>query len=127
MRSQATTVLKVGVCDLKYAIEYIVKNESNIMMHLTNEFEQQLRKISYLSNKINHGDNKKLLRLIKAHTKEIEELYDANNEHWTIETADLIILCYELLLLENKDIGNVFQECLPRYDKKFKELIQNDL
>lgn len=112
---------------MKYAIGYIGKNESNIMMHLTNEFEQQLRKISYLSNKINHGDNKKLLRLIKAHTKEIEELYDANNEHWTIEAADLIILCYELLILENKDIGSVFQECLPRYDKKFKELIQNDL
>lgn len=67
------------------------------------------------------------MQLIKAHAKEIEELYYANNEHWTIETADLIILCYELLILENKDINNVFQECLPRYDKKFRKLIKNDL
>ena len=97
------------------------------MVHLTNEFEQQLKKLSYLSNKINHGDNRRLLQLIKAHAKEIEELYHTNNEHWMIETADLIILCYELLILENKDMDKVFQECLPRYDKKFKKLIQNDL
>jgi len=39
--------------------------------------------------------------MMKEHIVEIEERYHNNDEHWAIETADLIVLCYELLLLEN--------------------------
>ena len=65
------------------------------------------------------------LQLIKEHIKEIEERYKKNDKHWTIETADLIILCYELLILENKDIDEIFNKCLPRYDVKLKRLAEN--
>jgi len=37
----------------------------------------------------------------------------------------LIILCYELLILENKNIDEVFNKCLPRYDIKLKRLAEN--
>src|SRR3989338_3459777 len=92
---------------------------------LKSEFKKKLIEISKLSDKINKQDKNKILHLIKEHIKEIEELYKKGNEHWTIETADLIILCYELLILENEDIDEVFNKCLPRYDIKLKRLAEN--
>jgi hypothetical protein len=92
---------------------------------LHDEFRIKLREISNLSKKVNKNDNKKILGLIKEHIEEIEDLYKENNEHWTVETADLIVLCYELLILENKDIDEVFNKCLPRFDVKLKKLSDN--
>jgi len=63
--------------------------------------------------------------MIKEHVVEIEERYNNNDEHWAIETCDLIVLCYELLLLENKDIDDVFNRCLPRFDVKLRRLAEN--
>ena len=62
---------------------------------------------------------------MKEHIDEIQQLYDDKNEHWTIETADLIVLCCELLILENNVIDNVFSRCLPRFDIKLKRLAEN--
>ena len=89
------------------------------------EFRAKLKEIADLSNKINKKDNKKILGLIKEHIKEIENLYRENNEHWTIETADLIVLCYQLMMMENKDIDEVFNRCLPRFEVKLKSLVEN--
>ena len=95
------------------------------MLTLQDEFKIKLKEITELSNKINKNDNRKILEMMKAHVKEIEELYNERNEHWTIETADLVVLCYELLLLENKDIDDVFSRCLPRFDVKLRRLAEN--
>lgn len=93
------------------------------MPRLSEEFESKLKEITKLSSKINKNDNRKILDMMKAHADEIEELYTDNNEHWAIETADLIVLCYEMLLLENKDIDEVFDRCLPRFDIKLGRLV----
>ena len=95
------------------------------MNTLQSEFKKKLIEISNLSDKINKQDKTKIIKLIKEHIKEIEERYKKNDEHWTIEIADLIILCYELLILEKKDIDKVFNKCLPRYDVKLKRLAEN--
>jgi len=95
------------------------------MRTLHDRFKEKLREIANLSSKINKNDKNKILEFIKEHVEEIEELYKENNEHWAIETADLIVLCYELLILENKDIDEVFNRCLPRFDKKLKSLAEN--
>lgn len=95
------------------------------MLTLQNEFRDKLKEITELSNKINKNDNRKILEMMKEHIEEIEELYNEKNEHWAIETADLIVLCYELLLSENKDIDDVFNRCLPRFDVKLKRLAEN--
>jgi len=95
------------------------------MQTLNEEFREKLQEITELSNKINKSDKQKILEMMKAHIEEIEERYYNNDEHWTIETADLIVLCYELLLLENKDIDEVFNKCLPRFDVKLKGLAEN--
>ena len=94
-------------------------------MTLDIDFKMKLLEITELSNKINKNDNHKILEMMEAHVEEIEELYNNKNDHWAIETADLIVLCYELLLLENKDIDDVFSRCLPRFDVKLRRLAEN--
>jgi len=96
------------------------------MQILHSEFEKKVNEKTELSKKINKNDKQKILQMIKDHVLEIEELYNVKNEHWTIETADLIVLCYELLLMENKDIDDVFKRCLPRFDIKLKRLLENE-
>jgi hypothetical protein len=60
--------------------------------------------------------------MVKAHSEEIPELCFLKDDHWAIETADLIILCFELLINENKDINYVFEKGIPRFYKKLDEL-----
>lgn len=97
-----------------------------IIITLNNDFKTKLLEITELSKKINKNDKQKILQMMKDHMLEIEELYNDKNEHWAIETADLIVLCYELLLMENKDIDDVFERCLPRFDIKLKGLMKNE-
>jgi len=96
------------------------------MQILQSEFENKLIEITEISKKINKNDRRKILQMMKDHVIEIGELYNEDNDHWAIETADLIVLCYELLLMENKDIDDVFSRCLPRFDVKLKGLLKND-
>ena len=95
-------------------------------MTLDIDFKMKLLEITELSKKINKNDKQKILQMMKEHVYEIEELYNDKNEHWAIETADLIVLCYELLLMENEDIDEVFSRCLPRFDVKLKGLLKNE-
>ena len=95
------------------------------MQILQDEFKIKLREITDLSNKINKNDNCKILEMMKEHIIEIEERYNNNDDHWAIETADLIVLCYELLLLENKSIDDVFNRCLLRFNIKLNEIAKN--
>ena len=89
------------------------------------EFKTKLEEITALSNKINKNDKQKILEMMKEHIEEIEERYNNKDDHWVIETADLIVLCYELLLMEQKDIDDVFDRCLPRFDVKLKRLAEH--
>jgi hypothetical protein len=95
------------------------------MKTLYPEFKTKLLEITELSSKINKNDKQKILDMIKTHIEEIEERYNKKDDHWEIETADLIVLCYELLLMEKKDIEDVFDRCLPRFDVKLKRLAEH--
>lgn len=81
------------------------------MLTLHTEFRDKLKEITELSDKINNNDNQKILEMMKSHIDEIKERYNNNDKHWAIETADLIVLCYELLMLEDMDIDDVFARC----------------
>ena len=96
------------------------------MLTLQNEFKVKLQQITELSNRVNNNDKQKILAMIKDHVEEIEELYNDCNDHWAVETADLIVLCYELLISENKDIDDIFTRCLPRFDKKLNMLVKQE-
>jgi hypothetical protein len=95
------------------------------MKTLNSDFKNKLIEITELSRRINKDDKHKILQMMKDHVDEIKELYENNNEHWAIETADLIVLSFELLLMEDKDIDNVFRRCLPRFDTKLMRLAKN--
>jgi len=95
------------------------------MLTLHNEFKVKLKEMANLSNKINKNDTRKILDMMTEHIAEIDERYTNKDEHWAIETADLIVLCYELLIMENKDIEEIFDRCLPRFDVKLKRLAEN--
>lgn len=92
------------------------------MKTLYPEFEDKLREITALSSKINKNDRRRILEMMHAHVEEIEERYKRRDDHWAIETADLIVLCYELLLMDKKDIDEIFARCLPRFDVKLQRL-----
>ncbi len=96
-----------------------------LVKYLDSEFKQKIAEITGLSNRINKNDKQKILEMMKEHIEEIEERYNNKDDHWAIETADLIVLCYELLLMENKDIDDVFNRCIPRFDVKLKRLAEN--
>ena len=94
------------------------------MLILQQEFKEKVQQITNLSQKVNNNDNQKILEMMNKHVTEIQELYESNNDHWAIETADLIVLCFELLLAENKDIDDTITRCLPRFDKKLLQLYE---
>jgi len=89
---------------------------------LQDEFYLKLKEITELSRKVNNNDMDKILIMMKDHVQEITERYHAHDVHYCIETADLIVLCFELLLANGKDIDDVFNRCLPRFDTKLKQL-----
>ena len=86
------------------------------------EFTTKLEKITSVSKKTTTNDTHTIITMMKDHIKEISERYNNSDDHWSIETTDLIILCYDLLLMEHKDIDDVFDRCLPRFDTKLKRL-----
>jgi len=96
------------------------------MITLQPEFKEKIQHITELSMRVNNDDKQKIFAMIKDHVKEIEELYNDCNDHWAMETADLIVLCFELLISENKDIDDVFTRCLPRFDKKLNMLLKQE-
>ncbi len=87
------------------------------MKVLTDDFLNEVRTITELSIKKNK-DKKIILDFIKKHAEEIEHLYESKDEHWAVETADLVVLCLELMLMEDRDLDKTFKKCLPRFYKK---------
>jgi hypothetical protein len=94
------------------------------MLTLHNEFKEKLQQMTELSSRVNSNDKQKILYMIKEHIEEIQDLYSRNNDHWAIETADLIVLCYELLIMEDIDIDDILTQCLPRFDKKLTRIAE---
>ena len=93
-----------------------------IIQVLTKEFEHEIRQITKLSSEVNGEDAEKILDMIQDHAGEITELYKQGNDHYKVETADLIVLCFELLTSKNGDVDQVFSKCLPRFYKKLNKL-----
>ena len=68
-------------------------------------------------------DSEKLQKNKDDIWEEIEKLADKKDPHYLIETGDLLILCFELLLEAGVDIDEVVLKCFERYEKKLGELI----
>ena len=92
------------------------------MRVLDDDFKREVKSITQLSAQVNEHHEKKILTMMKDHVDEIIELYERDNDHYQIETADLIVLCFELLFMDNDDINPIFTKCLPRFYKKLNEI-----
>lgn len=88
---------------------------------------ERIKKIHQLSRKFNamvgKPHQKRLLELMRKHIDEIEGLAEGKDSHYLIETGDLFILCFELLLEGGADIDEVAEKCFGRYERKLGELI----
>lgn len=89
---------------------------------------KRIKAIHQLSQRVNAMLGKphqgRLLELMRKHIDEIEQLAAQQDPHYVIETGDLLILCFELLLEGGADIEEVSLTCFERYEKKLMELIE---
>ncbi len=83
-----------------------------------------IHQLSLKYNRLAHKPHEqRLLELIRHHVEEIEVLARQGDEHYLIETGDLLILCCELLLEGKASVDGVTTVCFGRYEKKLQELI----
>ncbi len=98
------------------------------MKCLQDEFFAQLSAITRLSAQKNgEKHSEKLLEMISSHREEICDLHSAQNPHFAVETADLLILCLELLIEEGKDIDETITLALPRFYNKLQQPVEDVL
>ncbi len=84
-----------------------------------------IHKLSQEHNKnLGNDHTLRLIELAQEHTEEIRQLFQDKNDHYLIETGDLVILCLEVLLENNKSIDEVLTRCFQRYEKKLPELLR---
>jgi hypothetical protein len=90
----------------------------------------RIRNIHQLSQRFNMMVDKphqeRLLELMRQHVDEIEQLADRKDPHYLVETGDLLILCFELLLEGGCSIDEVTQKCFGRYERKLTALIEEN-
>ena len=84
--------------------------------------KDKIKQILKLSRKLG-TDSNKLIDMMKRHTHEIKELYDSKNNHFAVETGDLIILSLQLLMIEGYSIEEIMGKCYDRFDKKFNDAV----
>lgn len=88
---------------------------------------ERIKKIHQLSTRVNGGSGarhqQRLLELMRDHVAEIQDLVTAQNDHYLVETGDLLILCFELLLEGQADIDAVIEKCFGRYERKLSQLM----
>ncbi len=85
---------------------------------------KSIHKLSRIYNRrfrISH--EKQLLKLMKKHIEEIEQLSEQGKPHYLTETGDLIILCFEILLEKGISVDKTLFHCFERYEKKLSALM----
>ena len=95
---------------------------------VTKKAIKRLKNIHQLSKKYNGPSKKKhvkkLLRLVEKHIDEILLLYKKNDSHYLVETGDLLILCFEVLMENKRDVHKMLELCFTRYEDKLNQLIK---
>lgn len=89
---------------------------------------ERIKEIHRLSKKVNKKSKRNhakiLLKFMKEHIEEIEELYAKKDKHSLTETGDLIILCCEFLIEHRVSIDQKIDICCFRFENKLKNLLK---
>lgn len=95
---------------------------------LTNYAKESIKEIHALSSRHNGAGcdhSNILLKLLGKHAGEIKELHGRGNEHFIVETGDLLVLCLEFLAEYGKDPDDILEICYTRYRDKLTDLIKS--
>lgn len=97
-------------------------------MVIKEEALDRIKKIHAMSQvynkKVGKKHNERLLELMRHHIDEIEELFERSDKHFLVETGDLAVLCFELLLENGVAIDEILLRCFDRYDNKLSDLLK---
>lgn len=89
---------------------------------------ERIKKVHQLSRVYNGPSKKKhlkkLLSLVREHAREITLLHKKKDQHYLVETGDLLILCLEILLEAGASIDAMTLRCCKRYEKKLTFLLK---
>lgn len=90
---------------------------------------ERIRNIHQLSIRYNqltrYPHRKRLLDLVSKHAEEIRDLCEKGDLHYVVESGDLAILCFELMLEEGRSPDEVIAQCFRRYEDKLNFLIRD--
>ena len=96
---------------------------------LTPYAKKELRAIYGNSRRLNRLLKKDhvraLLEMIKEHVEEIKERHGKGDQHYIIETGDLIVLSLELIKHAKQSPDAVLSKCYPRFHNKLSHLIKD--
>jgi len=96
---------------------------------LTDHAKEQIRRIHALSDKHSRSHQKThmetLLELVAEHADEVAQLYADKDQHYLVETGDLLILCLEILAESNTSADALMDKCYKRYFDKLSFLIES--
>lgn len=96
-------------------------------MDISKEAIEKIKELNELSFKLNDGRKETMsytLESIKEHAEEINQLFLANNDHWAVETGDLMIHCMKMLLMYGFNLNEMFDKCCKRFENKISKLIK---
>jgi ribosomal silencing factor RsfS len=96
-------------------------------MKISKEAIERIKKINKISDKLNGSKDASMsynLESIKHHSEEINQLFSSNNQHWAVETGDLMIHCMKMLTLYNFDLNEMFDKCCQRFENKITEKLK---
>lgn len=85
---------------------------------------ERVNGIVELSQKLGNTPEE-IIGMMEHHTSEIKDLYEKNDLHFAIETGDLIILAFHLLMMEGRPLAQIMGECYGRFEKKLKSILEN--
>jgi hypothetical protein len=96
-------------------------------MNISKEAIEKVKELNELSIKLHGGEKETadyLLRSIRSHAEEISELFSSGDQHWKVETGDLIVQCMRILSLYGADLNEMFGKGSSRVENKIKELLR---
>ena len=97
---------------------------------MTDYSKNELQAIHSSSRRLNRlvkkDHEQALLKMMQEHIKEIKARHAKGDEHYLIETGDLIVLCLELIKEAKASVDETLFKCYPRFHNKLQQLIKEE-
>ena len=86
---------------------------------------KEFHKLSQIYNKkLDKNHQSRLFELMDEHVEEIKELAEKKDKHFLVETGDLIMLCFEVLIENGVSVDEILLKCFNRFETKLPRLLE---